>query len=336
MKKIIVLFIGFGALIFFGLATKVEAKVPTPQIFNIVESTDNSYRPWVTGWTPNNVEVEVFVDEHSQGYAKIVPNKSGTASFGWSPQKDLSVGFHEFRIRGKYADSYSDLGGILGYWVKPPVSAPTLMEPENFADHILIKGLIKNNLSVKIYIDDMMVADFPVPTHPSGTTNFWFKAKGLLNGVHKVSAVAYDEAGRSSKFGNSYNFKTEQQQITKGNDNNEEIVVDSEKEVNQVIDEPVVGQVKINETNQGNNQVVIKESVDNEAQVLVGEKERPGEISSDQEVIDQNFSSSSAADLNKFRRNRVAGLGLLGLAVVMLFGWYWREKDKPQNSDSNT
>jgi hypothetical protein len=335
MKKIIILFIGFNVVIFFGIGTKVEAKVPTPQIFNIVESSDNSYRPWVIGWTPNDVEVEVFMDENSQGYAKVVPNKSGTASFGWSPQKDLSLGFHEFRIRGKYANSYSDLGGILGYWVKPPVSVPTLVEPEIFEDHVLIKGLIKNNLSVKIYIDNIMFADFYVPTHPSGTTNFWFKAKGLLNGVHKVYAVAQDEDGRLSKFGNSYNFKTEQQQITKGSDDKEN-GAESDVVVNQVIDETVAGQVKINNINQTNEQVVVKDSVDNEAQVLVEEKERSGETSSDQEVVNQDFISSSTVDIDKFRRNRLVGLGLLGLAVVMLFGWYWREKDKPQNLDSNT
>lgn len=300
-----------------------QAKVPIPQIYNVVHSTDNSYRPWVIGWTPNEVEVEVFMDEVSQGFAKVVKDSSGTASFGWSPQRDLPLGWHEFRVRGKYNNEFSDLGGIIGYKVSPPTPAPILFAPEDFADYILIKGLIKNDSMVKIYIDGNLAADFTVPNHPSGTTNFWFKAKNLLNGVHEVYAVAYDASGKPSKKSEIINFKTEQQKITKGE------IEDSDDSLNtitnQVIDQPTSGTVKIVEEKSDTQvEILTQTGSDNlKAKVLESTSEEVSSISEtnqDTIVTEQNQERES--------RNRYTGLFILGIATVLLYLWYWQEKKK--------
>lgn len=300
-----------------------QAKVPIPQIYNVVHSADNSYRPWVIGWTPNEVEVEVFMDEVSQGFAKVVKDSSGTASFGWSPQEDLPLGWHEFRVRGKYNNEFSDLGGIIGYKVSPPTPAPTLFAPEDFTDYILIKGLIKNDSVVKIYIDGNLAADFAVPNHPSGTTNFWFKARNLLNGVHEVYAVAYDASGKPSKKSEIINFKTEQQKITKGE------IEDSDDSLNtvtnQVIDQPASGTVKIvEEKSDAQVEILTQTGSDNlKAKVLESTSEEVSSISEtnqDTIVTEQNQERES--------RNRYTGLFILGVVTVLLYLWYWQEKKK--------
>lgn len=334
MKNFFIVLVIFGAASFLFLPTTGQAKVPTPQIYNLVDSSENSYRPWVTGWTPNGVEVEVFMDGKSQGFAKVVPNKSGTASFGWSPLADLPVGFHEFRIRGKFANEYSEAGGIIGYWVKHPVPAPTLVDSEIHEDFVLIRGLVRNDSSVKIYIDEIMVADFLVPNHPSGTTNFWFKARGVLNGVHEVYAVAYDNSGRLSKSSNVNNFKTEFQQITKGEEDNQLIGVNDDKNMDKVVDQPVVGSVNVESGNQAAGQVIVKETTEDDSQVVVGEVENEGKISSDQEVASQEEDTGATIGVDKLKSNRLVGLGLMGVAVVLLFIWYWREKNKPKDPNN--
>ncbi len=300
----------------------VHAKVPTPQIYNVVHSPDNANRPWVIGWTPNEVEVEVFMDEVSQGYAKVVKDNSGTASFGWSPQQDLSLGWHEFRVRGKYHDNFSEFGGIIGYKVSPPTPAPTLFTPEDFTDYVLIKGLIKNDSVVNIYIDGYLAADFAVPNHPSGTTNFWFKAKDLLNGVHEVYAVAYDASGKPSKKSEIINFKTEQQKITKGEDENSENILDTP--VNQVIDEPAVGEVTIVD---GPADVLVEVSTPENNEIITTDvTTTEGEISSVSEVNEESVIAEASQD--RANKNRYIGLLLLGLATILLYVWYWQEKKK--------
>jgi hypothetical protein len=310
-------------VLFFALP--VQANVPTPQIYNVVHSADNSHRPWVIGWTPNEVEVEVFMDEVSQGFAKVVKDKSGTASFGWSPQRDLPLGWHEFRVRGKHHDDFSELGGIIGYKVSPPTPAPTLFTPEDFTDHILIKGLIKNDSVVNIYIDGKLAADFAVPNHPSGTTNFWFKAKYLLNGVHEVYAVAYDDTGKPSKKSEVINFKTEQQKITKGE--SEDSIDTIEIKENKVIDEPIPGTVTItNEQSEAEVRVDIANPDEREVLIVERTTSSVGEVSSVSEVAEQPINAELIQD--RENRNRYIGLLLLGLATILLYTWYWHEKKK--------
>ncbi len=333
MKKFL-----FSLALIFGLAmffvTPVQAKVPTPQIYNVVHSAENSFRPWVIGWTPNEVEVEIFMDDVSQGMAKVVKDKSGTASFGWSPQSDLALGWHEFRVRGKYHDDYSELGGVIGYKVSQPTPAPTIFAPEEYDDYILIKGLIKNDSVVKVYIDDKLVADFVVPNHPSGTTNWWYKAKGLLNGVHEVYAVAYDSTGKPSKKSQIINFKTEQQKITKGNDEVDlsSSTTNQSPTTNQVIDEPAAGKVTIVDDQVSGEAKVEVSSATSENSVVVTEDtaESNGETSSISEVNEDPASSQPA--VTKESKNRYVGLFLLGLATVLLYVWYWREKKKTNQS----
>lgn len=315
------------------LTSIASAAVPIPQIYKVVPSQDNSYRPWVTGLTPNEVEVEILMDDVPQGMAKVVTDESGTASFGWSPQQDLPVGWHEFRVRGKYGENYSLPGGILGFTIKHPTPAPILEEPTQSADHILIKGLVKNGLAVKIYIDDIQVADFSVPNHPSGTTNFWFKARGLLNGLHEVYVVAYDDTDKLSKFSDVKSFKTEQQKITKGDD--EEMILATEPITEteaQVVDAKVEGKVAIVEpTREEFEVVVVADEEDGKVMVTKEENKEDGEVSSIEEVSETVLISEEVDGFDREQRNRTIGLVILGIMVIILLGWYLVEKKNTDN-----
>ncbi len=341
MSKLKSIFLFICIFIGGAFAFSISAKVPTPQIYNVVPSSENSYRPWVVGWTPNEVEVEVLVDEISVGMAKVVPSESGTASFGWSPQEDLPTGFHQFRVRGLNNGQYSEPGGVLGFTVKPPVPAPILVEPEQFEDHILIRGLIKNNMSVKIFIDDILYADFVVPNHTSGTTNFWFKSKGLLNGLHEVYAVAYyQDEGRTRQSKNSsvLSFKTEQQKLTKGDNENETVVEDTDKDKDVVISEEMGGSIKITEVDDNTGVKVVSDQENTENIIVQEEKtkelEVTGEISSIEEINSENieeeqaFDDDTITDSEKERKNRKIGLIILGVMVVILIIWYIVERRK--------
>jgi len=311
-----VLVVLFLALFTWGQTT--WAKVPTPTLLQVVPSLDNSSRPWVVGLTPNQVAVEIWIDGEVQGMAKVVEDDSGTASFGWAPSVDLEVGVHQAQVRGKFGDKYSKLSAAVTFVVPPPTPAPTLVEPEVRDDYVLIRGLLANGTAVKIYIDGIVYADFTVSNHPSGTTNFWFKARGLLNGVHKVYARAYDATGKMSKKSNEFSFQTEFQKITKGEDSN--IIEKQEDKSVSIIDKSEEAKVEILPEEQGEVKVVTskKEGVQPE------DKGTEGEISSITELAE------SGEDINqeKVKHNREVGIILLVIIIVLLAIWYKQEKKR--------
>jgi len=330
-RNYLIIFLPMWLVGLFFVGHEVLAKVPTPQIYNVVHSTDNSYRPWVIGWTPNEVEVEILLDDVSQGLAKVVKDKSGTASFGWSPQHDLPLGWHEFRVKGKYNNQYSEPGGVIGYQVSPPTPAPTIFEPEDMSDYILIKGLIKNDSVVQIYIDDLLAADFSVPNHPSGTTNFWFKARGLLNGVHEVYAVAIDNTGKPSKKSKLISFKTEQQKITSGESSAEitsQVKTDDTTSTGRVIDEPLPCSVKVNDSETEGEVKIENLPSETERIINIGESATIGEISSVSEDLSEDLITTTSQATERETENRWRGLVLLGIVTIILYAWYFYEIKK--------
>ncbi len=301
---------------FFG-SQAVWAKVPTPTILQVVPSLDNSSRPWVVGLTPNPVSVEVWLDGKAWGMAKVVKDDSGTASFGWAPSTDLSVGTHQVQVRGKFGKDYSELSLPVTFVVPHPTPAPVLIEPEIRDDYVLIKGLLSNNTAVKIYIDGVLYADFSVPNHPSGTTNFWFKARGLLNGVHKVYARAYDATGKLSKKSNEFSFQTEFQKITKGEEGAE---AEQQKNANvSIIDKPEEGKVEIAPAEEGEVRVATSEE-----DVQIQEEKDKGEVSSIAELAE----SDEGVNPDKVKRNREVGVVLLVIIIILLVIWYQQEKKR--------
>ncbi len=316
-----------GALIILFLALFFNsqlawAKVPTPTILQVVPSLDNSSRPWVVGLTPNPVAVEVWVDGEPRGMAKVVKDNSGTASFGWAPFTDLSAGTHQVQVRGKFGKDYSELSLPVTFVVPDPTPTPVLVEPEIRDDYVLIKGLLSNNTAVRIYIDGVLYADFSVPNHPSGTTNFWFKARGLLNGVHKVYARAYDATGKLSKKSNEFSFQTEFQKITKGEENTQ---ADQQEDASvSIIDKPEEGGVEIAPAEEGEVRVATPEE-----DVQIQEEKDEGEVSSIAELAESDESVSS----DKVRRNREVGVVLLVIIVILLAIWYQQEKKRLSQKD---
>ncbi len=319
-KNRIVLWRGVVIILFLALlfgSQPVWAKVPTPTILQVIPSFDNSSRHWVVGLTPNPVSVEVWIDGKVWGMAKVVKDDSGTASFGWAPSVDLSIGSHRVQVRGLYNGEYSELSTPLIFTIPHPTPPPVLIEPEIREDHVLIRGLLHNNTAVKIYIDNILYADFSVPNHPSGTTNFWFKARGLLNGVHQVYARAYDSTGKLSKKSNEFSFQTEFQKITKGEGNAQ---ADQQKDANvSIINKPEEGKVGVAPAEEGDVSVTTSEE-----NVQIQEEKDEGEVFSVVELSE----SDESANPDKARRNREIGIVLLVIIIILLVIWYQQEKKR--------
>lgn len=308
-----------------------QAAVPTPTLLR-VETTDNPARPWIVGLTPNNVEVEVWINNKPVGWSKIVNSPSGTASFGWSPSYDFKPGLYEVKVRGKFGDNYSNFSQSLSINIPWPTPQPVLVEPEVFDDYVLIRGLIANNTKVKIYIDDKLWADFAVPNHPSGTTNFWFKARNLLNGEHVVYARAYDAIGKLSKPSNNFTFSTEFQPVASG----------EAREKNEL---PSADQSK-KDRQKDNSQADASRQEENSSQDIKTNQAEPAEESRDDnktededliKLFGNSTTSVSETEVNqldqdqtaaKEERNRLIGFGLLVIIVILLLTWYKMEQKR--------
>jgi cbb3-type cytochrome oxidase subunit 3 len=133
-------------------------------------------------------------------------------------------------------------------FAEEPLPAPTLFEPvvnnQTAANRPFIVGLSKNNVRIKVFIDDQLDGEFVVNNHESGTANFaYLPSQVLTNGEHLVYTTARDDSGQESILSNAvfYSVSVKQPQIAQAvtEDRQDAVSVIQEKQVKK-IDQPVV------------------------------------------------------------------------------------------------
>lgn len=180
-----------------------------PTIINIDHSK------LVTGLTPQNTEVLIYVDGLFQGMADINREGGITDNFSFLLQGDFSEGEHMVQTIAKNRTSLR-LSGFsnVKYFNVESLPAPTLLKPNKntITQKVkpLIIGLSKTNTKIKIFIDGVYNGSTGLVRHDSGTANFAYKPfLNLSEGWHIAWAVAEDENGRQSPVSNIIHFNIE-------------------------------------------------------------------------------------------------------------------------------
>ncbi|PIP29484.1 hypothetical protein COX27_01125 [Candidatus Kuenenbacteria bacterium CG23_combo_of_CG06-09_8_20_14_all_36_9] len=65
----------------------------------VVNSETIKEQPWIVGVTPNDTQVEIYLDEQLNGLAEIKNDPNGTASFRYKPKQKLTPGAHTAKAR---------------------------------------------------------------------------------------------------------------------------------------------------------------------------------------------------------------------------------------------
>ncbi len=177
--------------------------IPAPTIVDVVQrQAPFAALPVITGVTFNHTLVDVYIDDVFYGKATVQDHESGVASFSYVPFLPLSVGQHTIKAVARSLDQSvrSAESAFVTVLIEDVVLAPTLQDATVDSDgRTMINGLIGNDHTVEIYINDVLHASFVPPTSKSGITSFWYKPN-LANGEYTVTARAVTPAGSVSDF----------------------------------------------------------------------------------------------------------------------------------------
>ena len=203
---------------------------PAPILKDILQNSENFSQPKITGLALNDATVEVFIDGSFDGDILVQNDPSGTANFAYEVSKELTPGWHSVSIRAK------DVAGKTSSFTKEMVfevqstngvsvknapnltgkdstkltspAAPTLLYPKTGTvtskTQPPIAGVVHNNLSVEVFIDNILNGEVTPKAHESGTTSFTYTPYvPLTPGVHTVFTRSVDERGIKSSRSNT-------------------------------------------------------------------------------------------------------------------------------------
>ena len=235
-----VFFIAISILGFTANKNFVYAEVlQAPVIIQVSEDTKNTFKPLINGSTGNNTLVKIYIDGIYNGKTDFLADDSNIISFAYQSFVDLKPGSHSvWAIAEDREGGKSQPSNILNFEVKAGVPTPTLFTPvingDTTYNQPFIVGLSKNNLAVKILIDDTLSGEVKISGN-TDTVSFYYKpVKPLAIGAHTVYSIAIDNDGRESKKSNIVNFKVyNPEAVSNEEKNNEKTQITDQNEQNQ-------------------------------------------------------------------------------------------------------
>lgn len=191
------------------LSAGAQTAAPTaPKILSVAGGILKN-KPIIEGAADIGSFIHIYIDGAYNGKTDILT----AGLFSYSPYLNLNAGEHSvWAIAENEASAKSGLSNIFKFTIEPGIPAPTLFTPainKNNPSHPFIVGVAKNDLTIKIYVDNKYDGEFKVENHESGTASFSYQI--LQNrgaGAHSAYAVATDNNGENSQSSNTVNFQT--------------------------------------------------------------------------------------------------------------------------------
>lgn len=187
-----------------------SSSVPAPTMIEPNENTVTAkVMPLIKGLTVNNTKVNIYIDGVLNGGTSNLTHVSGTANFAYKPFLNLSTGHHTaWAVAIDQSGKVSQPSNILSFKIEEELPAPTVIDViKKDNDKILLTGLVKNGLKVRVFVDHSFEQELEIDEHPSGTANFAYELKKALgDGAHIIYTTALDERGKESRWSNISNI----------------------------------------------------------------------------------------------------------------------------------
>ncbi|MFH1744781.1 MAG: hypothetical protein ABH881_01285 [bacterium] len=317
--------------------------VPMPTIISpsLEQKIIGEFKPLITGLTMSGTNVAIYIDGKLQTTTKVLEDESGTANFSFQPQEALPIGKHLIAVATEYNGRTSAMAEReiqIAYPTPAPIILTPLFVNDGEYQQPVFRGLAKNNLIVKIFIDGKLDGSFSVKNDISGTANFsYVSSKAISAGVHTMNATTVDNTGKESKNSNSLNFTVKKivvSAVTEEVEPEEDVAVKSseyEEDDDTEEEEPEV--VIENEPN-----VVIeteKASTSDEIRKLFEDSQTKKE---------NETTVSGQVDENNEQQNKLKlNILIFSLFLLAIIGWiFWvnreliREKKESEKADETS
>jgi hypothetical protein len=308
---------------------------PAPILISAKSGLVNNHLRFV-GLTQSGTYVNIFVDNRLIGQTETLMSNSGTADFALSVPANLNNGVHTIYAQSvnKYKVSSRNSNLITvksGSALPAPVLKTKIVGQAGKLTVQNIVGWAKNDLSIKIFVDQEFIGQFRVKNDISGTANFALKIKKALTpGGHVIYTTALDNNGKESRPSNKIYFVITE--TTKaGQVNSAKPVVKTE--LNQPEKAGIPGQPKLkinvkynNQKNgsveKGGKQPVTqpkKESADNKNNPSINNLPTGKSTSTETGIIDESKHAQSKLKLN---------LIIFILFLLAVIGWiFWVNRE---------
>ncbi|MFH1173010.1 MAG: hypothetical protein V1692_00600 [bacterium] len=193
------------AVFIFILIKPAQAEEALPSPYFLFPNTGNyqtpSSLPIISGETRNDTLVNIYIDGQLSGAAKVINGPLLTGYFTYQIPNHLLSGNHTVKavaIDQHWSEVTSQSAETALHVI--PFPSPTLLviQKDNNGQ-IIIKGVAKNDSTIRLYGDNQLIATFQIANHPSGTASFsWTAIAGQT-----FFATATDPAGKTSLNSNS-------------------------------------------------------------------------------------------------------------------------------------
>lgn len=190
------------------LSARAQTSSPAiPKILSVAGGILKN-RPIIGGIADSGSFIHIYIDGAYNGKTDILT----AGVFSYTPYLNLNAGEHSaWAIAENEAGVKSGLSNIFKFTIEPGVPAPTLFAPamnKNNLSHPFIIGVVKNDLVVKVYVDNKYDGEFKVANDESGTASFSYQvSQNLGAGAHAAYAMAADNQGEDSQSSNTVNFQ---------------------------------------------------------------------------------------------------------------------------------
>jgi len=179
----------------------VTEKLRGPTLFEpVVNSETNRERPWVVGVTPNDSQVEIYLDDKFDGWAEVKNDPNGTASFKYRPKQKLTVGTHIAKARvsdqNKNVSSFSK-ETVLNIKKMSAVVAPA------------IKGEVSNGIAAENELENKIINEENNNDQSAWQKNWWQYLVGLIVVIFAAILIYWQSTKNKNKQRTLFETKTE-------------------------------------------------------------------------------------------------------------------------------
>jgi len=328
--------------------------LPAPTLLEINESGESLV---IKGLTVSSSIVYFYIDGVYYGKTKVLKHESGVAGFIYTPDFKITSDNHKVWVIAEDEQGRKSIKsnlltlGVVDTGVQEdtqdktedevktilatplPILFTPVVNSKSSYNQPFIVGLARNDLDIKVYIDEDLAVQFTVENHKSGTANFAFRPAEVLDrGQHSVSAIAVDISGKESKLSNIIDFIVKQPTIAQSaQEANQDVVAEIKEPVAVESETPIMVFPEISED-------IVAQPVQDEINLgnMADNDEEIGESSINEEIVRiinepivGQVSQTGAVDESKKGQGKLSLNLVIFLAFLLgVIAWiFWVNKE---------
>lgn len=161
-----------------------------------------SRQPTISGLSRSETIINIYIDGALAGKAFTAAHPSGTGSFSYLLNRQLSNGSHTLAVEAyDAAGNYSRRSSAIEFGVTDPTIGPTLQSISVSGGQSVLNGVGWGDTDITVIDNGKEIDIFYIGG--SGQQSFSHTLPSLGAGTHTITAIAHDAVGKPSRLSNT-------------------------------------------------------------------------------------------------------------------------------------